>query len=207
MTNLYSMLKIWDISLPTEVCIVKAYSFSSSHVWMWQLNHKEGWMLKNWCFWAAVLENTPESPLDCKEIQLVHSKGNQPWIFIGRTDAEVKAPIVWRCDVKSQLIRKEPDAGKDWRQEKGMTEDEVVGWHHWLDGQEFEQALVIAYAECSKEDLASGPATRLDHSRAFVQQNFIKVWNAQGKLLTDIRMGVESAPLISVSKGVISFFN
>ena len=100
---------------------------------------KEGWAPKNWCSWTVVLEKTLESPLDCKEIQPVDPKGNQPWIFIGRTDAE--APIYWPRDAKSQFIRKDRDAGKDWRQEeKGMTEDEMVGWHHWFNGHEFEQA-------------------------------------------------------------------
>ena len=106
---------------------------------MWELDHKEGWALKNWCFWTIVLEKTLESPLDCKEIKPVHPKRNQPWMFIGRTDAE--APILWPPDAKSQLIGKDPDAGKDWRQEeKGTTEDEMVGWHYWLNGHEFEQA-------------------------------------------------------------------
>ena len=109
---------------------------------MWELHHKEGWMLKNWCFWTVVLEKTLESPLDSKEIKPVHPKGNQSWIFFGRTDAEAKAPILLPPDVKSSLIRKDPDIWKDWRQEeKGMTEDEMVGWHHWLNGHEFEQAL------------------------------------------------------------------
>ena len=107
---------------------------------MWELDHRESWALKNWCFWTVVLEKTLESPLNCKEIKPVNPKGHQPWIFIGRTDAE--APILWPPDVKSQLIRKDPDAGKDWRQEeKGMTEDKMVGWHHWLNGHEFGQAL------------------------------------------------------------------
>ena len=105
------------------------------------MDHKESWVLKNWCFWTIVLEKTLEIPLDCKEIKPVHPKINQCWIFIGRTDAEVEAPIVWPPDVKNWLLRKDPDAGKDWRQEeKGKTEDEMVGWHHQLDGNEFEQA-------------------------------------------------------------------
>jgi len=120
----------------------QSYGFSSSHVWMWKLDHKEGWTLKNWCFWTVVLEKTLESPLDYKEIQPVNSKGNQPWIFIGRTDAETDAPVLWPPEGKSRLIRKDPDAGKDWRQEeKGTTEDEMVGWHHRRHGHEFEQAL------------------------------------------------------------------
>ena len=108
---------------------------------MWELDHNKSWVLKNWCFWTVVLEKALESPLDCKAIQPVHSKGNQSWIFIGRTDAEADAPIFWPPDVKNWLLRKDPDAGKDWRQEeKGITEDEMVGWHHQLDGHEFEQA-------------------------------------------------------------------
>ena len=117
------------------------YGFSSSHVWMRDLNHKEGWASKSSCFWTVVLEKTLESPLDRKEIKPVHPKGNQAWIFIGRTDAETEAPILWPPDVKSQLIRKDPDAGKDWRQEeKEMTEKKMVGWHHWLNEHEFEQS-------------------------------------------------------------------
>ena len=111
---------------------------------MWELDYKESWAPKNCCFWTVVLEKTLESPLDCKEIQPVDSKGNQSWIFIGRTDAEAEAPIFWPPDAKNWLLGKDPDAGKDWRQEeKGMTEDEMVGWHHWLDGHEFEQALGV----------------------------------------------------------------
>ena len=117
------------------------YGFSSSHVWMWEVDHKESWALKNWCFWTVVLEKTLESPLDCKEIQPVNPKGNQSWIFIGRTDAEADAPILWPSDVKNRFFGKEPDAGKDWRwEEKGMTEDEMVRRHHRLNGHQLEQA-------------------------------------------------------------------
>ena len=121
----------------------QGYGFSSSHVWMWELDSKESWAPENWCFLTVVLEKTLESPLDCKEIQPVHPKGNQFWLFIGRTNAEAEVPILWSPDAKSWLIRKDPDAGKDWRQEeKGTKEENMVGWHHWLDGQhEFEQAL------------------------------------------------------------------
>ena len=139
-TNLDSILKSRNITLPTKICQV-SYGFSSSHVWMWELDHKEGWALKNWCFWTVVLGKILESPLDCKEIKLVHPKRNQPWISIGRPDAEAEAPIFWPPYGKSPLIGKDPDAGEDWRQEsKGMIEDEMVGWHHWLNGHEFEQA-------------------------------------------------------------------
>ena len=109
------------------------YDFSSGHVWMWELAYKESWVLKNWCFWTVVLEKTLESPLDCKEIQAVHSKGDQFWICIGRTDAKAETPILWPPDAKNWLIWKDPDAGKDWRQEeKGTTEDEMIGCHHRL---------------------------------------------------------------------------
>ena len=109
---------------------------------MWELDHKEGWVLKNWFFQTVVLENILESPLGCKEIKTVNPKGNQPWIFIGRTDAVAEAPILWPPDVKRWIIRKDSDAGENWRQEeKGTIKDEMVGWHHWLDGHEFEQTL------------------------------------------------------------------
>ena len=121
---------------PNKGLYSQSYSFVSSYVWMWELDHKEGWALKNWCFWTVVLEKTVESPLDRKEIQPVHPKGNQSWIFTGKTGAE--APILWPPDAKSWL-REDPDAGKDWRQEeKGTTEDEMAGWHHWLLGHESE---------------------------------------------------------------------
>ena len=117
----------------------QSFGFSSSHVWMWRLDSKESWILKNWWFWNVVLEKTLESPLDCKEIQPFHPKGDQSWVFIGRIDAKAETPILWPTDAKSWLIWNDPDAGKDWRQEeKGMAEDEMVGWHHWLNGHEFE---------------------------------------------------------------------
>ena len=116
----------------------QGYGFSSSHVWMWELECKESWVPKNWCFWTVVLEKTLESSLDCKEIQPVHPKGDQSWVFIGRTDVEAETPIHWPPDAKSWLIWKDPDAGKDWGQEeKGTTEGEMVGWHHWLNGHGF----------------------------------------------------------------------
>ena len=117
----------------------QGYGFSSSHVWMWELDYKESWAPKNWCFWTVVLEKTLESPLDCKEIQPVHPKGNQSWIFTGRTDVEAETLILWPPDAKNWLTWKAPDAGKVWRrEEKGTTEDEMVGWHHRLNGHEFE---------------------------------------------------------------------
>ena len=113
--------------------------FSSSHVWMWELDYKDRWALKDWYFWNVVLEKTLESPLDCKEIQLVHPKADQFWIFIGRTDAKAETPILWPPDVKNWLIWNNPHTVKDWRQEeKGAPEDEIVGWHHWFNGHEFE---------------------------------------------------------------------
>ena len=137
MTNLDSILKSRDITWPTKVC--QGYGFSSGHVWMWELDCEESWTSKNWCFWTVVLEKTVESPLDCKEIQPVHPKGNQPWTFIGRTDAEAETPILWPPDMNNWLICKDPDAGKDWGREEKETAEDEVGWHHWLNRHEFEQ--------------------------------------------------------------------
>ena len=128
MTNLDSMLKSRDVTLPTKVHLSQGCGFSSSHVWMCELDYKEQWAPKNWCFWTVVLEKTLEGPLDWKEIQPVNPKWNQPWIFIGRTDAEAEAPILWPPHEKSWLIGKDPDAGKDWRQEKKGT----TGCYSWM---------------------------------------------------------------------------
>ena len=123
----------------------QGYGFSSGHVWMWELDWDERLALKNRCFWTMVLEKTLESPLDCKEIQSVHPKGDQSWVFIGRTDAEAETPILWSLHVKSWFIGKDPDSGREWGQEeKGTTEDEMAGWHHRLDGREFEWTLGVA---------------------------------------------------------------
>ena len=143
MTNLDSILKNRDIANkgPSN----QSYSFSSSHVWMGGLDYKESWVLKNCCFWTMVLEKTLESPLDSKEIQpVLDPKGNQSWIFIERTDVEAEAPIIWPPGAEGWLIWKDPDSGKDWRrEEKGTTEDEMVGWHHWLDGHGFGWTLGV----------------------------------------------------------------
>ena len=142
MANLDITLKSRDITLLTKVRLVKDVVFFSSRVWMWELDHKESWEPKNWCFWTAVLEKTLEHPLDCKDIKPVHPKGNQSWTFIGRTDAEAETPILWPPDVRNWLFGKDTDAGKDWRwEEKGTTKDEMVGWHHWLSRHESKQAL------------------------------------------------------------------
>ena len=138
MTNINSILKSRDITLSTKVHLVKAMVFQLD-VWMWELDYKESWVLKNWCFWIVALEKTLESPLDCKKIQPVNPKGNHSWMFIGRTDAEAETPILWPPDAKNWLIWKDSVPGKNWRQEeKGMTEVEMVGWHHQLDGRESE---------------------------------------------------------------------
>ena len=135
MTNLDSIFKSGDITLSTKVRLVKATDFPSDHVWMWELDYKESWVPKNWCFWTVVLEKTLVSPLDRKAIQPVYPKGNQSWMFIGRTDVEAGTPILWLPDANSWLIWKDLDTGKDRRwEEKGMTEDEMVGWHHQLNG-------------------------------------------------------------------------
>ena len=138
------LISSWEIWAADKGPSSQSYGFSSSHVWMWQLDHKESWALKNWCFWAVLLEKTLASPLDSKEIQPVNPKGNQYWIFIGRTDAEAETPMLWPPDEKNSVNWKDPDAGEDWRQEeKGTAEDEMVGWHHWHNGHEFEQALWV----------------------------------------------------------------
>ena len=163
------------------------YGFSNRHVRMWELDHKESWVPKNWCFWTVVLERTLESPLDCKEIKPINPKGNQPWIFTGETDAEAEASILWPPDAKIQFITKDSDAGKDQRpKEKGMTEDEMVGWHHWLNGHEFEQALEDGEGQgslrwcsprgCKKSDMSDWTTTTKQGEWAAHAQ---KTWTPQ----------------------------
>ena len=154
MTNLNSILKSRDITLLTKFCLFKAMVFP--YVWMWELDYQEIWVPKNWCFWTVVLEKTLESPLDCKEIQPVHPKRDQSWVFIGRTDAEAETPIIWPTDAKSLLIWKDPDVGKDWlRKKKGTTEGEMVGWHHWLNGHEFGWTLGVGDRQGGRECCSS----------------------------------------------------
>ena len=160
LTNLDSILKSRDITLPTKVHLVKAIVFP---VVMYGC---ESWIITkaerrridaffffflNWCLLTVVLEKTIESPLNCKKIQPVHPKGDQSWVFIGRTDAEAETPILWSPDTKNWLVGKDPDAGKDWRKEKGTKEDEMVGWYHWLDGHEFEQTPRVGDGQRSLE--------------------------------------------------------
>ena len=141
MTNLDSNIKEQRHHFTNKGPSSQSYGFSSSHVWMWELDCKESWVLKNRCFWTVVLEKTLESPFSCKEIRAVYPKGDQSWTFIGRIDVEAETLALWPPDVKNWLIWKDPDAGNDWRQEeKGMTEGEMVGWHHWLNGHEFKQS-------------------------------------------------------------------
>ena len=139
MTNRDSILKSRDMT--NKGPSSQSYGFICSHVWMWELDHKESWVPKNWCFWAVVLEKSLESPLDSKEIKPINPIRNQPWIFIGKTDGEAEAPVLWPHNAKIQIVGKDPDAGKDWRQEeKRVTADEMAGWHHQHNGQEFEQS-------------------------------------------------------------------
>ena len=140
MTSLAAFLKA-ETLFAEIVQYNQSYDVSNCHAWMWDLDHKEWWVMKNGWFWTVVLDKTLESPLDYKEIQQVNAKGNQSWLFIGQTDAEAEAPILWPTDVKNLLIRKDHITGKDWRQEEKRTiEDEKAGWHHRLDEHEFEQA-------------------------------------------------------------------
>ena len=141
LTNLDSILKSRDITLPTKFPSSQDYGFSSSQVWMWELDHRKSWALKTWCFWTVVLEKTLKSPFDSKEVKPVNPKGSQSRIFIGKTYAEAEVSILWSPDVKSWHIRKDIDSRKNWRQEeKGLTDNEIVGWHHQLNRHEFEQA-------------------------------------------------------------------
>ena len=142
MTNLESIFKSRDY-FANKGLSSQGYGFSSSHVWMWEVDYKESWAPKNWCFWTVMLEKTLQSPLDCKEIQSVHHKGDQSWVFIGRTDVEAETPILWLPDVKSWLIWKDPE-GKDWKQEgKWMTDHKMVDWHHRLNGHGFGWTLGV----------------------------------------------------------------
>ena len=144
MTNLDSIFKSRNIYFVNKGPSSQGYGFSSGHVWMWELDYKESWAPKNWYFWPVVLEKTLENHLDCKEIQPVHSEGDQPWDFFGRNDAKAETPVLCPPHVKSWLIGKDSDSGRDWGQEeKGTTEDEMAGWHHWLDGLESEWTLGV----------------------------------------------------------------
>ena len=143
---------------------------------MWQLDHKDSWTPKNWCFWTVVLEKTLESPLDCKEIQPVNPKGNQSWIFIGKTDAEAEASILWPSNAKSWLNGKGPDAGKDWRrEEKGTTEDEMTGGHHWFDLFEFEQGSGVGDGQGSWYAAVHGVAKSGTWLSDWTELNFFSV--------------------------------
>ena len=157
MTNLDSIFKKQTL-LYQQRSICQSCGFSSSLIWMWELDHKESWTPKNQCSWTVVLEKTLESLLDGGEIKPVNPKGHQSWIFI----AEVETPIIWPPDAKNWLTGKDPDAGKDWRQEKGMTEDKMVGWHHWLDGHEFEQALGVGDGQGSLACCSTWSCKELD---------------------------------------------
>ena len=169
--------------LMTKACSSQSHGFSRSHVAVQVLDYKESWVPKNWCFWTVLLEKTLESPLDCKEIQPVHPKGNKSWTFVEMSDAEAETPILWPPDAKSWLIGEYPDAGKDWRQEeKGMAEDEMLGWHYQLKGHEFEQApgvgdgqgsLMFCSPWCRKE---SDVSERLNWTDACMLSHFSCVW-------------------------------
>ena len=172
-TNLDSMLRKRQY-FANKDSYSQSYGFSSSQVWIWELDHKKGWAPKNWCFQIVVLQKILESPMDCKEIQPVNSKGNQHRIFIGRTDAE--APILWPPDAKCQLIVKDPDAGKDrWQKEKATAEDEMVGWSHWLKGHKFEQTPGDGEGQGSLACCSPWGHKELDMTEQL--NNNIKVWN------------------------------
>ena len=152
----------------------QGYGFSSVHVWIWELDYKESWAPKNWCFWTVVLEKTLEGPLDCKGIQPVHPKRDQSWVFIGRTDAEAETPILWPSHGKSWLLGKDPDAGRDWgRRRKGTTEDEMAGWHHRLDGREFEWTLGVGDGQGRSSVLRFKGSQRSDTWSTWTELNWV----------------------------------
>ena len=169
----------------------QSYGFSSGHVWIWELDYKESWALKNWCFWTVVLDRTLKSLLDCKEIQPVHSEGDQPWDFFGRNDAEAETPVLWPSHAKSWLIGKDSDAGRDWGQEeKGMTEDEMAGWHHGVDGRESEwtpgvgdgQGGLVCWDSWGRKESDTTEQlnwTELNWTEALKKQNIINLCNAK----------------------------
>ena len=155
----------------------ESYDCSSSHIWMWELDNEKGWAPKNWCLQTVLLEKSLESPLDSKKIKPVNPKGDQPWIFIGRTDAEAEAPVLWPPNARSQPTGKDPDAGKDWWQEKkGMTEDKMVGWYHQFDGHEFEQSLVSGWWRGKPGVLQSMGSQRVGHNGATELNWRLKAW-------------------------------
>ena len=173
MTKLDSVLKSRDIYFVNKSPYSQSYGFPS-HVWMWKLDHNEGWAPKNWSFPTVVLKKTLESPLDCKDIKPGNPKGKWPWVFTGRTDAEAETPILWPSGVKSQLIRKDPDVGKDWRQkEKGMIEDEMVRWHKRLNGHEFEQAPGDSEGQASLACCSLWGHKELGHNWVCEQQQLV----------------------------------
>ena len=181
MTNLDSILKSRGITLPTKICLAKAMVFSSSHVWMWELDYKENSALKNCCFWNVLLEKTLESPSECTKIKPVNPKGNQSWIFIRRTDAEAEALIVRSPGAKNWLIGKDPVAGKDWRQkEKGTTEDEMVGWHHQLNGRVFEPVPGVGNEQRSLAWCSPWSHKKLDMTERL---NWTSWWNIHAVLI------------------------
>ena len=182
MTTLDSILKSRDISLSTKVRLVKALVFPVVNVWMWELDYKESWVPKNWFFWTVVLEKTLESRLDCTEIQPVHPKENQSWVFIRRTDVEAETLKLWPPDAKSWLIWKDLDAGKDWRQEeKGMTEDEMAGWHHWLNGCESQWTPGVGDRQGGLACCDSWGRKELDTTERLIWFDLIPIWMQSSK--------------------------
>ena len=176
----------------------QSYDFSSSHIEMWELDHKEGRAPKSWCFPTVVLGKTLESPLDSKKIKPVNPKSNQPWIFIGRTDAEAEAPILWSPDVKSHLTGKDPDSGNDWGQEeKGAAEDEMVRWHHWLNGHESEQTLG------DSEDREAWCATAHGVAKSQTQQSG---WTTSFKFVWSLKTESESNFPTGETQGKVDTF-
>ena len=181
MTNLDSIFKSRDY-FANKGSSSQGYGFSSGHVWMWELDCEEGWAPKNWWFWTVVLEKTLESSLDCKEIQPVHSEGDQPWDFFGWKDANAETPVLWPPHAKSWLIGKDSDSGRDWGQEeKGTTEDEMAGWHHWLSGRESEWTLGVGDGQGGLACCNSWGCKELDTTERLNWTDLIQLGKARGK--------------------------
>ena len=198
MTNIDSILKSTDITLPTKAHLVKTMVFLIVVYGCESWTIKKAWALKNWCFWTVVLEKTLESPFDCKEIKPVHPKGNQSWIFIGRTHAEAEAPVLWPPDAKNWLLGKDADAGKDWEQ-KGTVEDEIVGWHHQLDGHEFEQPPGVGDGQgslvfCSPSDYKELDTTEQATELTELSHGIISAHRRQAREVSKVSRNLEVEP-------------
>ena len=189
----------------------QGYGFSCGHLWMWELDCEEGWAPKNWCFWTVVLEKTLESSLDCKEIQPVHSEGDQPWDFFGRNDAKAETPVLWAPHAKSWLIGKDSDAGKDWGQEKGTTEDEMAGWHHWLDGRQSDMSLSelreLVMDQEAWHAAIHGVAKSWTWLSNWTELNWTEIWHSSNGYVTGLVFSYKNSKISKYFHRTLNVFN